>query len=782
MIGKTVSHYKIIEKLGGGGMGVVYKAKDTNLDRIVALKFLPQHLLADKEAEQRFISEAKAASSFDHPNICTIYDINKTEDDQFYIVMGYYAGETLKKKLNAGPLQIDTAINYATQIANGLTRAHEAGIIHRDIKPENVMVTDRDEVKILDFGLAKTSGEPSITKMGSTVGTVSYMSPEQTKGDNVDHRSDIWSLGVVLYEMLTGRLPFKGDYEQAIIYSILNEEPETVSELNRGVSPQLNNVITRTLEKNPDGRYQKISALLDDLIAIQDQLKDKKLKQVSSHQPKLVRKSIYFYIGITVVILLITLMVIFFFQNQEQETTISSLAVLPFSNTNPDPDTDFLGFALADEIIGDLAYLKSITVRASSSIRQYENQIADPVTAGNDLEVDYVLTGNYLKQANDMRLNIELVNVHTNEMIWRVPVEVEYKNAFRLQDIVSEKVVKGLEIQFSQDERERMRTDIPKNPLAYEYYLRSLSYPHIVEGEKLAIAMIEKSIQLDSTFAPAFAELGWRHNRLGQWSFSSTEHKIESERAFLKALSLNDELPDAYVGLSNIYTDIGKTEKAVELTQRALKIRPNDAYAHFRLSYTYRYAGMLKQSEQEIEIALALDPKNPRFVSGGLTYLYLGNYEKALQTFELNRESAFSLHSKGEIFLRMGHRKQAVEYFDSVLRIKGEELSALDASIKKAYILNNKTYALSQMEEYEQANPQDGEVWILIAQNYALLGNIEGCIRALKKTIELGFFNYPFMLKDSFLDPVRDDLEFQRVLEFAKEKYEAFKNKYFPEK
>jgi serine/threonine-protein kinase len=196
MIGKTISHYKIIEKLGGGGMGVVYKAQDTKLDRIVALKFLPQHLLADKEAEQRFISEAKSASSLDHPNICSIHDINKTEDDQFYIVMGYYTGETLKKKLDAGPLQIDTAINYATQIATGLSRAHEAGIIHRDIKPENIMATDRDEVKILDFGLAKTSNEPSLTKLGSTVGTVSYMSPEQTKGDNVDHRTDIWSLGV----------------------------------------------------------------------------------------------------------------------------------------------------------------------------------------------------------------------------------------------------------------------------------------------------------------------------------------------------------------------------------------------------------------------------------------------------------------------------------------------------------------------------------------------------------------------------------------------------------
>ncbi len=193
MIGNTISHYKILEKLGGGGMGVVYKATDTKLDRIVALKFLPPHMLSDKEAEQRFISEAKAASSLDHPNICTIHDISNTEDDQFYIVMGYYKGETLKKKLNAGPLQTDTVINYATQITAGLARAHEAGIIHRDIKPENIMITDRDEVKILDFGLAKTSNEPSITKMGSTIGTVSYMSPEQTKGDNVDHRTDIWS-------------------------------------------------------------------------------------------------------------------------------------------------------------------------------------------------------------------------------------------------------------------------------------------------------------------------------------------------------------------------------------------------------------------------------------------------------------------------------------------------------------------------------------------------------------------------------------------------------------
>ncbi len=266
MIGKTISHYKIIEKLGGGGMGVVYKAIDTKLDRTVALKFFPEQLNFDNEAEKRFISEAKATSSLDHPNICTIHDINKIEDGQFYIVMGYYTGETLKKKVDAEPLQIDTAINYATQIATGLSRAHEAGIIHRDIKPANIMITDRDEAKILDFGLAKTLNDPSITKLGSTVGTVSYMSPEQTKGDNVDHRTDIWSLGVVLYEMLSGELPFKGDYEQAIIYSILNERPAPLHNIRDNVPADLEEIILKTISKNPDQRYNNINELLNDLI------------------------------------------------------------------------------------------------------------------------------------------------------------------------------------------------------------------------------------------------------------------------------------------------------------------------------------------------------------------------------------------------------------------------------------------------------------------------------------------------------------------------------------
>ncbi len=265
MIGKTISHYKILEKLGGGGMGVVYKAQDTKLDRTVALKFLPPHLHLDEEAEKRFISEAKAASSFDHPNICTIYEIDKTDNDQLYIAMACYEGETLKKKLEDSPLKIDKVVDFSIFIAEGLQRAHEAGITHRDIKPANIFITIDDTVKILDFGLAKVSSQTQMTTMGTTMGTVAYMSPEQTKGDAVDHRTDIWSLGVVLYEMLAGQHPFKGDYEQAIIYSILNEEPEPITGLRSGIPLELERIVNKTMTKDPGERYQRIDEFLVDL-------------------------------------------------------------------------------------------------------------------------------------------------------------------------------------------------------------------------------------------------------------------------------------------------------------------------------------------------------------------------------------------------------------------------------------------------------------------------------------------------------------------------------------
>lgn len=265
MIGKTISHYKIVEKLGEGGMGVVYKAEDTNLKRYVALKFLPPELTRDKEARERFIHEAQSASALDHPNVCTVYEIGKTEDGQMFIAMGYYEGETLKAKIAKGPLKIDEAVDIAVQIASGLEKAHEKKIVHRDIKPANIFITKDGLVKILDFGLAKLSGQTQLTKAGSTLGTVAYMSPEQAKGKEVDHRTDIWSLGIIIYEILTGQLPFKGDYEQAVVYSIINAEPESLKDKSE-VGPEFDQIANRILQKDPQSRYASVNKLLHDLV------------------------------------------------------------------------------------------------------------------------------------------------------------------------------------------------------------------------------------------------------------------------------------------------------------------------------------------------------------------------------------------------------------------------------------------------------------------------------------------------------------------------------------
>ncbi len=327
MTGKTISHYKILEKLGGGGMGVVYKAKDEKLDRIVALKFLPSHLHLDEEAEKRFIAEAQSASSFDHHNICTIYEIDKTDEDQLFIAMACYEGETLKKKLENGPIKIDEAIDIVIQIAEGLNKAHKKGIIHRDIKPANIFITNDGIVKILDFGLAKVSNQAQMTRMGTTMGTVFYMSPEQTKGQEVDKRTDIWSLGVVMYEMLTGQLPFKGDFDQSIIYSILDKEPEKITSLNPEIPIELENILERALEKDVDSRYQNLDEMKADLQAIRE---GKSLPSSESKSNKKLKQHNLLYIIATAVILfsLMGLMWFFLSQTNDRAYTVPQIKTL----------------------------------------------------------------------------------------------------------------------------------------------------------------------------------------------------------------------------------------------------------------------------------------------------------------------------------------------------------------------------------------------------------------------------------------------------------------------
>jgi len=781
MIGKIISHYKILEKLGEGGMGVVYKAEDLKLKRIVALKFLPPELTRDPEAKERFIQEAQAASALDHPNICVIHEIDETEDGQMFICMAYYDGETLKKKIASGQLSLDSVIDIAIQIAQGLVKAHEHGIVHRDIKPGNIMITKDGMVKILDFGLAKLAGQVGLTKTGTTVGTIAYMSPEQACGEEVDHRSDIWSFGVMLYEMISGQLPFKGEYEQAVVYSIISEVPESITGLSSGVPMELESIINKCLEKKTSDRYQHVDELIVDLRNLKKKSELGVIPSTKGLKSKDRRPASPFIILIIFLLFSIVAVSVYFIikGKMTEKPKLKSIAVLPFANLRSDPDTDFLSYALADRVIGALAYIKSISVRASSSVRKYENQVVDALSAGNDLKVDYILAGNYLKQANYIRLSVELVNVHANEMIWRESIEVQYENAFTLQDIVSEKVTGGLRIQFSQDERDRMRKDVSQNPLAYEYYLRSISYPLSIEGHSHAIEALKQSIQLDSTYAPAFCELGYRTDLLAQSALGAAEEYNKSEQFYLKALSLNSQLLSALTNLSGHYTDIGRNEKAMDLALRALKINPNNAWTHFILSYIYRYAGMLNESEQEVEKALTFHPNNPRFRSVGLTYLYLGKYKKALEAFDLDKGSVFALRGKGTTFLREGQRSLAIDCFNRILELEPEGQSGLNVAGIKAYLEGNNEEGLRTTHRWEQEATHDAETLYGIAINYSLLGDKAGCVRVLRKAVDGGFFNYLFMLRDPFLDPVRDDPEFQRVLAMAKAKHEAFRKRFF---
>ncbi len=779
-IGEMISHYRTIEEIGQGGMGVVYKAEDTKLKRMVALKFLPPDLSRDAEARDRFIQEAQAASALQHNNICTVHDIDRTGDGQMFIVMDLYTGETLREKIARGSLAFEEAVDIAVQIGQGLARAHERGIVHRDIKPANIFVTDDGTVKILDFGLAKLGAGANLTRVGTTLGTAAYMSPEQANGEDVDSRTDIWSLGVVFYQMLTGRLPFSAGHDLALIYSIQNSDPPPLP--SSGIPAECQQFVTTVLKKNPDARYQHVSEFVANLRTLKTGTPPGATATGMRPAPPAGRRTRMVYGSIAIVLAL--LIVGFFLLRRHADTTdlvkadtpvLRRIAVLPFTNLRSDPETDFLGFALADQIIGNLSYLKNLVVRPSSAIRKYQNEAVDLISAGQNLNVDLILTGNYQKESNIIRLSLELADVHTNAILWRQAMQEKYENAFKLEDTVARKVVDGLRVQFSPEELHQMRADVSRNPLAYEYYLRGISYPVTLEGNRHSISMLRQSIGLDSTFAPAFNELGYRLWQLATYAGGQQELAQSAESAFLKALALNGALLSAHGNLISAYTELGRTEEAYETAQKILAINPNSPDGHFFLGYICRYAGFLVRAEQEMEKALSLDPNNPRFRSIGITYVYLGKYQQALGGYDLDSASTFSLSWKAHTYILAGQPERAVHYLDRVLATEPESRFGVFCQEMKLYLDRRYDLLPAVMRKSEEAGEFDGESWYNLAEQYGRFNESTGVARTLQRAIDSGFFNYPLMLRDPLLDTVRGNTNVQRAMATAKTKYEAFR-------
>ena len=388
-------------------MGVVYKAEDTKLKRTVALKFLPSELTHIPEVKLRFMHEAQAAAALDHPNICTVHEFDETEETTF-ISMAYIQGQSLKKKIESGPLELEEALNIATQVAEGLQEAHKKGIVHRDIKSANIMVTDRGQVKIMDFGLARTAEQTLLTKDGTTMGTIAYMSPEQARGDEVDHRTDIWSFGVVLYEMLTGRLPFKGDNEQAVLYSILKEKPESISNLKENIPVSIEQVVYKALEKDPDKRYQHIDDLLDDLKSISAGIVPEEIKVRLRKARLRKRKRAFIYggaVGLTVLIVVFTLILL-----SGRAEAINSIAVLPIQNLTGDAGQEYFVDGATDELIGQLATIGALRVISRTSVMQYKNEKKPISQIARELNVDAVVEGSVYQTGDNIRI-LSLIHI-----------------------------------------------------------------------------------------------------------------------------------------------------------------------------------------------------------------------------------------------------------------------------------------------------------------------------------------------------------------------------------
>ncbi len=778
--GDRIVQYEITGTLGAGGMGVVYAADDTRLHRAVALKFLPRAWSQDADAKARFLREARSASGLDHPNIYTIYEIGETPDGAMYIVTPLYDGVTLKERVGHGPLPVSEIESIAKQLFSALEAAHGAGIVHRDVKPANIVVTKAGVVKLIDFGLAKLGVDAQLTQDGATLGTVAYMSPEQASGHATDHRTDLWSAGVVLYQMLTGRLPFAGDYDQAIMYSILNVDPTPVSTHRKDVPEPLDRLVEQLLRKSPDERISSARVALESLSDAEGQ----------SHVPT-EKKGSRWRKPVFAVLILCAIVMASLVVWTKQDTPAppseaippskpgrASIAIMPFSNLSPDTETDFLGYALADQIIGSLSYVKELLVRPSSSIRPFVGKAYSTRSAGEELAVDYLLNGTYQRQENEMRLTIELVDVGSDQIIWREPVQLEYDNAFQIQDAVSQKVLGRLQVEFSEAERVRMTYDVPKDPLAYDYYLKAISSPETQTGNSRAVEMLERSIEIDSTFAPAWDQLGFRWQRIGHYDLGGIDPTEKAREAFLKALDLNPGLLSALGNLASLYTDFGRSLESIRLADRLLEINPSSAIGHFARGYAFRYVGMTNESVREMSIALALDSTDNTFRSAGISYIIAGDLDRAERAFRVDEGSHYYDGWMGEIFVRRGQVDDAIEVLDRVARDDPDGLMGQWSIGIVSALTGNYEAGLAAARKWESAHIVDAEGQYYNAGMYCLNKDADACIRVLRRAIDHGYFNVDNLLHDRFMETARDDPRFESMLSLAREKQAEFRGAY----
>lgn len=819
MIGQTISHYKIIEKLGEGGMGVVYKAHDTKLDRDVALKFLPPSLTASPEELSRFEQEAKAISALNHPNIATIHDVDEF-NGQKYLVLEYITGGTMKAKLKQlksedKEFSISEVINYGIQMAEALAHAHRHQIIHRDVKTDNMMLTEDGKVKLTDFGLAKLRGGTQLTKTGSTLGTAAYMSPEQIRGEDVDHRSDIFSLGVVLYELVTSHLPFRGEFEAALSYSILNENPPAISSLRPDVPKSFEQIINRCLEKDKTKRSQSVDDIETELKSVERDLS-------RSPERSEGRSTKSLWIVAAVIVVLAAIGIYLFYPKLPPKTTISkSIAVLPFKNLSDSKEDEYFSDGLTEDIITQLSKISGIEkVIARTSVMRYKETNKSIRDIGKELDVATVLEGSVRRAGNQIRIVAQLIDVRNEGHLWAETYDREMTQIFTIQSDIAFRIATAMKSTLTQTERDRIQKKPTENITSYSYYMRGREYYNLYTNEynEKAISLFQKSLELDPQYALAYAGLGdafaQRVQRFGYpaiWIDSSIAYSTKAitldptlaegykalglsyaskgwfRRAIVmynKAIEYNPGATPAATNIGFVKLSTGKFDEAVEWLQKGLQNDPMNVTAHVGLCYVYFLVGDSTKCE-EIGMKLAIiDPDNVNlYIGRSLNFLRLKEYQRAMdeiiKPLSLMPENVNFLGIAGDIQLTMGNLAEAKKYYESAVKADSLVRSTVTGKLPLVglgYIMwkeGNRDEAhkvFTQIVVHTKKDLGEGNENFSLPLDIAYINAIEGkkeeAYKWLQKAVNRGWRLYNWAQMDPLLENLRNDEKFKSIITY----------------
>ena len=802
MIGAKLGNYRILEKIGAGGQGTVYKATDTKLGRPVVIKVLPPELTVKEANLKRFEREARLASALDHPNICTIFDLNDI-DGVHFIAMQFVEGKNVRELVNGRPLDLRSALSITIQVADALAAAHSRGIIHRDIKAGNVMVTPAGQVKILDFGLAKLLDDSAslggihhtdLTEVGIPYGTATYAAPEQARGERVDARADIFSTGVLLYEMLTGIWPFQGKTSVDVRHSVLHDQPQPLREARPGgAPPQLQAILDRALAKDPKQRYQRVGELRDDLRSV---LREVEIggtqtfsEPISPVAPRHLTGTGRFGRAMR------------WLRSKTGERTSQpregsfershdtpatslsgerkSLAILPFKNVGNDPQSSFYEFSLADAVITELARVRSLVVRPSSEIVKYQGLQVDPRQAGRDMSVSAVLSAGFLRAGDRIRVTAQLVDVDSGDLLWSDRIDADATDIINVQDTITQEICDGLRLELSPDEKDRLEQQKTTNVQAYEEYLRGRDclarfIYHTIARKDIdeAIEHFERAAYLDPSFALAHSGLGKAYaNRVIKGTGEPGDYEAAKE-AFDKALALDPDLLEARRHMVLIYLSRGEKARARETAEQLVREAPNDPGVHFQRGVIARLDGEYDKALRCFERMARLSPAEQVVASYNRAriFTYQARYDEALAELEqgaaVEPDHPLVKAFRSQVLFYRGEHVKAAEMMEQVLEQQPQldGIRPIYAAFLSALGFNDE--AREQLtDQVKQTADTDHDVAYWLASAYAMEGQRNDALKWLRRAIELGNENKAWFERDPNWNSMRGDPEYQQIID-----------------